>query len=436
MIFYRPIELSKLAKDTKFIQRNRQMSALKFLEILFVEPGNIAKKSLTELCLDLSRLGVSISKQGFNKKFNEHSVAFLKTIFLTLFTMQMRLSMDKNEIKSTLDFNTVRILDGTSIKLAQKLEIFYQGTTGAGVKCQIEFDYLTGRFLYMELQDGKSADSPSGMKRLDSLQENDLILQDTGYFNRKIFKKIDEAKAYYVSRAPADTTFYVDSLNPRYHKDGKTMEKYAYERLYLEDELKTMERGTIREYPKVYFGSGAKSPTRLVIYRMTEEQEKRQLERIRRRGQTKPGKIKKKSYDVASISIYITNLPQKVPAREIPELYRYRWQVELVFKSWKSDMKVDFYGNMKKERWECHFYVELILLLLSLLITYQLKVYFKEEKNLILSERITMREVSKRIWKIWQARDQLEWNHLINELIKGLARSGLKKKPKRRPTTK
>lgn len=412
------------------------MNALKFLEILFAEPGNIAKKSLTELCFDLSRDGVSISKQGLDKKFNEHSVAFLKMVFLTLFAMQMRLSMDKNKIKSTVNFNSVRILDGTSIKLTQKLGDFYQGTTGAGVKCQAEFDFLTGRLLYMELQDGKAADSPSGMKRLDSLQENDLILQDTGYFNRKIFKKIDEIKAYYVSRAPVDTSFYVDSPNPRYHKGGEIMEKYAYERLYLEDELNTLERGTVREYPKVYFGSGKKQPTRLVIYRMTEDQEKRQLERIRRRGQIKPGKIKKKSYDVASISIYITNLPQKVPAREIPELYRYRWQIELVFKSWKSDMKVDFYRDMKKERWECHFYVELILLLLSLLITYQLKVYFKEEKNLTLSERITMREVSKKIWKIWQARDQLEWDYLINELIKVLAKSGLKKKPKHRPTTK
>jgi len=436
LIFYRPIELSKLAKDTKFIQRNRQMSALKFLEILFAEPGNIAKKSLSELCLELSRGGISISKQGFNKKFNEHSVTFLKTIFLMLFTMQMRISMDKNKITSTLDFNRVRILDGTSIKLAQKLGRFYQGTTGAGVKCQIEFDYLTGRFLYMELQDGKAADSVSGMKRLDSVQENDLILQDTGYFNRKMFKKIDEAKAFYVSRAPIDTTFYVDSQNPRYHKDGKIMAKYAYERLYLENELKTMKRGTIREYPKVYFGSGEKYPTRLVIYRMTEEQEARQLERIRRRGQTKSGKIKKKSYDMSSISIYITNFPQRVPAKEVPELYRYRWQVELVFKSWKSDMKVDFYGDMKKERWECHFYAELILLLLSLLIAYQLKAYLKKEKDLILSERITMREISKRIWKIWQARDQLEWDCLINELIKGLARFGLKKKTQLRPTTK
>ncbi|HIZ54185.1 MAG TPA: IS4 family transposase [Candidatus Enterococcus avicola] len=432
MIFCRPIELAKIAKDTKFIQRNRQLSVINFFEILFAEPGNIAKKSLTELCLSLSSVGVTISKQGFDKKFNEHSVAFLKAVFLALFTIQMKLSIDKTKIKSTIDFNTVRILDGTSIKLAKKLEVFYPGTVDAGAKCQIEFDYLTGRCIYVEIQAGKAGDSASGIKRLESLQKNDLILQDLGYFQYKLFEKVDEKKAFYVSRAPADTMFYVDHPNPRYHKDGTIMKKYAYERLYLEEELKTMKRGTTREYLKVYFGS-ARYPTRLVIYRMTVEQQKRQEERIKRRGQTKPGKIKQKSYDVSSISIYITNLPEKVPAEEVPELYRYRWQVELVFKSWKSDMKVDFYRDMKKERWECHFYAELILLLLSLLITYQLRVYFKEEKDFILSERITMNEVSKRIWKIWQARDQLEWENLINELIKGLARLGRKNIKKIKP---
>ncbi|QUW21859.1 IS4 family transposase [Sporosarcina sp. Marseille-Q4063] len=435
MIFCRPIELSKIAKDTKFIQRNRQLSVIKFLEILFAEPGNIAKKSLTELCLGLSHVGVTMSKQGFDKKFNENSVAFLKAVFLALFTIQMKLSIDKTTINSTIDFNTVRILDGTSIKLTKKLQFFYPGTVDAGAKCQIEFDYLTGRFIYMEIQAGKAGDSASGIKRLESLQKNDLILQDLGYFQYKIFEKVDGKQAFYVSRAPADTMFYVDHPNPRYHKDGKIMKMYAYERLYLEEELKTMKRGTIREYPKVYLGKQAKYPTRLVIYRMTHEQEQRQEERIKRRGQTKPGKIKKKSYDVSSISVYVTNLPQKVPAEEVPQLYRYRWQVELVFKSWKSDMEVDFYRNMKKERWECHFYAELILLLLSLLITYQLRVYFKEERDIILSEQITMCEVSKRIWKIWQARDQLEWENLINELIKGLARLGRKNIKKIKPRT-
>lgn len=89
-------------------------------------------------------------------------------------------------------------------------------------------------------------------------------------------------------------------------------------------------------------------------------------------------------------------------------------------------MKADHYREMKVERCECHFYAELILLRLSMLITYQLCVYFKTENNLILSEKIAMNEISKKIWKLWQARNKLEWSYLMEGIIKKLARIGRK----------
>ncbi len=426
MIFYLPIVVNKIAKETNFIQRNRQLSAMEFLKLLFSNRANVAEKSLTELCLELFEDGVSISKQGLNKKFNGNTVAFLKEIFMILFAEQMKLSVKKTKINSTLDFNAIRILDGTSIKLSPTLRKFYPGTVGAGVKIQLEFDFLTGKFMYVEIQAGKAGDSGPGMQRLESLQKGDLVLQDLGYFQYQLFKTIDEKEAFYVSRARADTMFYVDSPNPRYHRNGEVMMKYAHERLYLEDELKTMKRGETREYPKVYLGKHARYPTRLIVYRLSSEDEKRQLHRIKRRKQTKPGKIKKKSYAVSGITTFITNLPPKVSPTEVVELYRYRWQIELIFKSWKSDMKVNYYRRMKKERWESHFYAELILLLLSLLITYQLRVYFKEEKDLILSEQITLNEVSKKIWKFWQARDELKWFRHFQHLVEALIKYGLK----------
>lgn len=402
------------------------MGAVKFLELLFSQPANIAKNSLTSLCSILEDSGLVISKQALDKKINENIVAFLKQIYLLLFEGQSKQSFNKAQIKSTINFRSLRILDGTSIKLPQAFQHVYPSTVGSGVKCQLEFDYLTGQFMYVEIQAGKAGDTASGMKRLETVQKNDLILQDLGYFQFDLFKEVNAKEAFYVSRGRSDTMFYVDHPNPRYHKNGEIMKKYAHERLYLEEELKTMKRGETREYPRVYLGKHERFPTRLAVYRMTHEEQKRQKERIKRRKQTKPGKIKQKSHDLSSISTYVTNISSEVPVEEIAELYRYRWQIELVFKSWKTDMGVDYYREMKLERWGCHFYAELILLLLSMLITYQLRIYFWEEKKIILSEQIAMREVSKRMWKICQARDALDWHETINNLIKMLARIGRK----------
>lgn len=89
----------------------------------------------------------------------------------------------------------LRILDGTTIKLPPAFEHIYPSTVGAGIKCQLEFDYLTGQFMYVEIQAGKAGDSSSGMKRLETVQENDLILQDLGYFQFDLFIESEHKKS-------------------------------------------------------------------------------------------------------------------------------------------------------------------------------------------------------------------------------------------------
>lgn len=49
---------------------------------------------------------------------------------------------------------------------------------------------------------------------------------------------------------------------------------------------------------------------------MTDEEQRRQEQRIKRRKQTKSGNIKQKSYDVASVSTFITNLPLTVQRKK------------------------------------------------------------------------------------------------------------------------
>ena len=44
----------------------------------------------------------------------------------------------------------------------------------------------------------------------------------------------------------------------------------------------------------------------------------------------------------AHFNIFITNVPEEVcNAKEITNLYKLRWQIELIFKTWKSIIKID-----------------------------------------------------------------------------------------------
>lgn len=397
------------------------------MRLLFTNPGILCGRSLTELCVDLAEQHVEMSKEALNKQLNERTVRFLRELFFLLFQLQKDLPLSGIRLATTHPFSGIRILDGTTIRLSTACQAVYPGTVGSGVKFQLEIDYLTGQFQYLEIQPAKAGDCPPGRQRLANIRKDELFLQDLGYFQYGIFEQIDEEHAFYISRARTDTMFYIDHSAPRYHPNGKIVQSCAYERLLLEEELKTLKPGEMRNYPRVYLGKHKKLPSRLVLYRMTEEEQRRQEYRIKRRDQTKHSTIKKKSLDLAGVSMLVTNLPHEVPAREVVDLYRYRWQIELLFRSWKSDLKLDQFRNMKQERWECHFYAELILLLLSTLIAYQLRFDFWQRHNFILSEQIAIREIAKKIGMHWRVRDGTDWQRTLQKIEKTLNAIGRKK---------
>src|SRR5699024_8915027 len=149
---------------------------------------------------------------------------------------------------------------------------------------------------------------------------------------------------------------YTDNPSPRYRKNGDMVKSSAYDRLILEEEIATMERGETREHPMVYAGKNDKMPVRLVIYCLTVAEQRQRVSRIQRRAQQKYGKTKQQNNDMAGICVFMTILPMSGPAEEVEFLDRYRWQIELFLRTWKTDLQVDIPREMKKERWECHLY--------------------------------------------------------------------------------
>ncbi|CAM4413391.1 hypothetical protein BAMA_16345 [Bacillus manliponensis] len=65
--------------------------------------------------------------------------------------------------------------------------------------------------------------------------------------------------------------------------------------------------------------------------------------------------MKDKSKRLMSMNVYITNIPpEEVPTNYVHSLYSLRWQVEILFKTWKSFFEIDECKDIKKERLECH----------------------------------------------------------------------------------
>lgn len=73
-------------------------------------------------------------------------------------------------------------------------------------------------------------------------------------------------------------------------------------------------------------------------------------------------KLSKEKLCRLALNIFITNIPQgKLEKASIRQVYRLRWQIELIFKAWKSYGKLNSHKPMKAERYICCLYAKLIL---------------------------------------------------------------------------
>ena len=97
--------------------------------------------------------------------------------------------------------------------------------------------------------------------------------------------------------------------------------------------------------------------------------------------------MKEKSKQLMGINVYITNTSLKeVPTNYVHSLYSLRWQIEILFKTWKSFFEIDECKTIKKERLECHLYGQLIGILLCSSTMFQMRQLLLEKKKQELSE--------------------------------------------------
>lgn len=83
----------------------------------------------------------------------------------------------------------------------------------------------------------------------------------------------------------------------------------------------------------------------------------------------------------------MTNIPDRIiDAKQLYETYSLRWQIELIFKTWKSVYNMAKVRNVKIERFQCQLYGKLILVLLSSTVTFRARAVLLINKKQEISE--------------------------------------------------
>ena len=350
-------KLSLLARKVGFVQRKSKLKPLDFLmTLLFAKEGKKAT-SLLDLANELGyKFNTFISPQSLHERFNQSAVNFLQSLIGMALESKLE-GFYKGRFLN--QFTAVKIQDSTSFQLPKSLSNYYSGcggaSTGAMARVQFEYDLRSGQISTLDLTPGQLQDATYASKGLDKVAPGNLLIRDLGFWNLKFMEGVMDKGGYVVSRLKP--LMLVSAKN----KGGE------WNQLDFCEVLRKMEKHGLNVLEHtVQLSKKASGPWRLVAYRVDEKTYQERIRKAQKEAKKRGGMVSKEYKARARLNLFVTNLNEKMmPKEKLYSLYQLRWQIELIFKTWKSQWGLAQIKPMKKERVECYIYARLLFIVLS-----------------------------------------------------------------------
>lgn len=366
-----------MARKSGFNQRKGGIPGSAFADSLIFPGTGFDKHSLNDMssCLKI-RHNIEVTKQGVDERFTENTIDFVKSILSELIR---KIITDKPHIKELSHFEAVRIKDSTCFQVPEYLSKYFSGSGGSAskamVRIQFEYDAKSGEVLDLSLHAFNDQDQSDSVNTLHTIKKNELCLRDLGYVNRKFLEAIICFQAYYLNRSAANVGIYFEKDN-------------GIEKANFIDLKKSMKKSGIRLLDKkafLYAGTN-KFETRMIIEMLPDKIVSERIRKINAEAKKKGHNASDEHKARACFNIFITNVSADILSKEkVRELYCLRWQIELVFKTWKSFGELHKTKKMKYERFVSCLYARLIMLMLNWKIFWELALKKWASEKLLMS---------------------------------------------------
>lgn len=390
---FAPKELEELARSSQFVMRSTsRLTGQSFVMMNVFDISSGKERSLNDSCdWLLEHFDIDITKQSLDERYNTTAVRFMKACF-------ERILQKVNEALAGQDLNLpfakIQLTDSTTFKIPAHLAVFYKGYRGNGglamLKIHLNYDFLSGQVEDIFLTDGASNDNTYEFGMKEQIVPKALYIRDLGYYDLVYFRKIAQSNAYFLSRGKTDAAYSIKN------------DQGAYERIDIAQHLP--EIGQTKELSAVYLGSRKnKLAVRLILQAVPEHVARQRLEKLKQYASKSKYPVSEQRKKMCYFNVFITNVPKDLlDADMVRILYTVRWQIELMFKIWKSVFDLDKVKKMSIFRFECYIYAKLIAILLTLNIHYQLGAFLWTEQEIELSPFKLARVVKKRFKSLMQ----------------------------------
>lgn len=209
----------------------------------------------------------------------------------------------------------VRLFDATNVKEPGKTGSLWR------IHYSVQLPSLTCDFFKLTATKGKGTGESFFQY---SIQKGDYIIADRGYSTAAGIHHVVSKKAYVIVRVNTQTL--------------RIFNLKAQQFPLLKNVMAIKKAGTVRSWTVLIPGrSGAYVQGRICIIRKSNEAIKLAHKKLKRQAQKKGHSLKPETLEYAKYVIVFTNYPEDAFSDfEVLDWYRIRWQVELIFKRFKS----------------------------------------------------------------------------------------------------
>lgn len=336
------------ARESGFVKRVRAFTGAQFVHTLLGAYLTSASPTTEDFVDTAASLGISITPQGFAARFTATAAVFLEQILSA--ALQQLITASPRSIPILERFSAVSIQDSTVLRLPDALASIWAGCGGnrehltAAVKGLVRLELRAGQLSGPLLLDGRAADRSACL--LPRPPEHSLSIADLGFWSLADF-------AY----AAAEQRFWLSRVPPKLQVFDATGQRWGLA------ELLAAHRDDSCEL-EVQLGVQQRLSARLLAVRVPPKVAEQRRRRLRATAKRKGRTVSATQLVLAGWTLLVTNVPKELLSlSEALALYRIRWQIELLFKLWKSEGQLEQTRAERPERVQCEVYAKLLALI-------------------------------------------------------------------------
>ncbi len=373
--FFSSEVIETTARRTGFVQRTSKITGKIFLVLVTFGGWSEAKTTLAQLAAKVTSwvAHLEVSPEAIYQRMNKRAHAFLQEMIRHALAKVQ--SMDKVCDDSLFTYFTkVYLVDSTGFGLPESLQDLFPGSGGsaakAGAKIQAAWDYKSSVFGHFALTPWNIPDNKYVDTVVALAQKGILFLWDLGYFKVTAFAHIAEAGAYFLSRLNHQTNIYATvagRLTP----------------IELASFLHTVKGNSVEQ--DVFMGAKDQVEARLIACRVPETSVNERRRKARKNAKKKGYTPSQAHLTLLAWNLFITNVPCTIWQTEtVIKVYPLRWQIEIIFKSWKSYLHLASIQTKKEDTTLCYLYGRMLLILLNYALCPQMRhnLWLKKKREL------------------------------------------------------